>query len=107
MIQPENQRLLLDDILATYRGGNDPRMRQIMEALVRHLHLLVSEVGLTRQEWAATIGFLTEVGQTCDEVRQEFVLLSDTLGVSSLVEMVNYPATEGATDNTVLGPFSV
>jgi protocatechuate 3,4-dioxygenase beta subunit len=107
MIQPEKQRLLLDDVLATYRDCDDPRLRQIMEAVVRHLHHLVSEVGLTRDEWSTAIAFLTAVGQTCDDVRQEFILLSDTLGVSSLVEMVNYPATEGITENTVLGPFFV
>lgn len=107
MTPPDNQRQLLDDVLATFASCQDPRLRQIMEAVVRHLHQLVAEVGLTRQEWAEAIAFLTAVGHTCDDVRQEFVLLSDTLGVSSLVEMVNYPAAPGATENTVLGPFYV
>jgi protocatechuate 3,4-dioxygenase beta subunit len=107
MNPPEKPRLLLDDVLATYQSCPDPRLRQIMEAVVRHVHQLVREVGLTRDEWATAIAFLTEVGQTCDPVRQEYILLSDTLGVSSLVEMINYPAAEGATDNTVLGPFFV
>lgn len=116
MIQPENQRQLLADVLSSFSACPDPRLRQIVEAVVRHLHGLVAEVGLTRQEWAAAITFLTDVGHACDDVRQEFVLLSDALGVSSLVEMVNYPFAAGAggaagaapaTENTVLGPFYV
>ncbi|MGH9126398.1 MAG: dioxygenase [Acidimicrobiales bacterium] len=107
MTQPDNQRQLLADVLATFARCPDARLRQIMEAVVRHLHQLVAEVGLTREEWATAVAFLTTVGNTCDYRRQEFVLLSDTLGVSSLVEMVNYPDTPGATENTVMGPFYV
>jgi len=98
---------LLRQVLASYTDCPDPRLRQIMEAIVRHLHQLAREVGLTRDEWAAAVAFLTEVGHTCDGTRQEFVLLSDTLGVSSLVETINYPSSAGATENTVLGPFFV
>lgn len=107
MTQPDNQRQLLADVLATFARCPDARLRQIMEAVVRHLHQLVAEVGLTREEWATAVAFLTAVGHTCDDRRQEFVLLSDTLGVSSLVEMVNYPDARGATENTVVGPFYV
>jgi protocatechuate 3,4-dioxygenase beta subunit len=103
----DRQDQLLHQVLASYRDCPDPRLRQIMEAAVRHLHQLAREVDLTRDQWAAAIAFLTEVGHTGNETRQEFVLLSDTLGVSSLVEMINYPASEGATENTVLGPFFV
>ena len=82
-------------------------MKEVLTNLIRHLHEFVSEVHLTRDEWFAGIKFLTAVGQKCDDVRQEFILLSDTLGVSSLVEMINYKGTEGSTENTVLGPFYV
>ena len=63
-----------------------PRLREVMQALVRHLHSLAREVRLTEAEWLAAIGFLTRTGQKSDEVRQEFILLSDTVGLSSLVE---------------------
>jgi protocatechuate 3,4-dioxygenase beta subunit len=107
MNRSAGQEQLLKDVLASFRHCEDPRLRQLMEAVVRHLHQLVSEVGLTRDEWAAAIRFLTDVGQKCDDVRQEFILLSDTLGVSSLVEMINAPGVPGTTENTVLGPFYV
>lgn len=103
----ESRERLLSQVLDSFQNTPNPRLRQIMEAVVRHLHQLVAEVGLTREEWAGAIAFLTRVGQTCDEARQEFILLSDTVGVSSLVEMINYPAGDGVTQNTVLGPFYV
>ena len=78
-----------------------------MEAAVRHLHAFVSEVGPSREEWRVGIDFLTAVGQACSDTRQEFILLSDALGVSSLVESVAFGAAEDATENTVLGPFYV
>ncbi|HLH46943.1 MAG TPA: dioxygenase, partial [Acidimicrobiales bacterium] len=87
--------------------GDDPRARDVLQAAVRHLHAFVTEVGLTREEWRAGIDFLTAVGQRCDEVRQEFILLSDTLGVSMLLEMVNAAPPVGASEPTVLGPFFV
>jgi protocatechuate 3,4-dioxygenase beta subunit len=98
---------LVEDVLATYRTCSDPRLRQIMEAAVRHLHNFVSEVGLTRDEWMTGIEFLTAVGQMSSPTRQEFILLSDTLGVSSLVETLGFDGAPGATENTVLGPFYV
>ncbi len=87
--------------------ASDDRLAEIARAAVRHLHAFVVEVGLTREEWTAGIRFLTEVGRTCDDVRQEFVLLSDVLGVSSLLEMLNAPGVEGTSPATVLGPFFV
>jgi catechol 1,2-dioxygenase len=91
------------------RIGSDatPRMREIMEAAVRHLHALVKEVQLTPEEWEAAIGFLTRTGQLCSDRRQEFILLSDTLGVSMLVDAINHRRPAGATENTVFGPFHV
>ena len=102
-----SQERLLADVLATFADTPDPRLRQIVEALVRHLHAFVDEVGLTREEWLAGVNYVTAVGQMCTGERQETIMLSDTLGVSSLVEMINHPGVAGSTENTVLGPFYV
>jgi protocatechuate 3,4-dioxygenase beta subunit len=83
----------------------DARLNEIMQAAVRHLHAFAEEVGLTREEWLAGIRFLTAVGHRCDEVRQEFILLSDTLGLSMLLEKLQAPGDPEATEPTVLGPF--
>jgi protocatechuate 3,4-dioxygenase beta subunit len=88
-------------------GGGDARLTEVLRAAVRHLHAFAREVQLTREEWMAGIRFLTAVGQSCDHVRQEFILLSDTLGLSTLVEILQEPPTPGATEPTVLGPFYV
>jgi catechol 1,2-dioxygenase len=98
---------LLREVLRRYAGSTHPRLREITEAAIRHLHGFVAEVGLTHDEWMAGIAFLTETGQISDDVRQEFILLSDTLGVSTLVEHLTYDADVGSTENTVLGPFYV
>lgn len=87
--------------------GADPRLAEVMAALVRHLHAFVKEVELTEDEWAVAIDFLTRTGKTCTDVRQEFILLSDTLGVSMLVDAINHRRPSGATENTVFGPFHV
>lgn len=85
----------------------DARLREVMTIVVRHLHDVVSEAAITVDEWAYAIRFLTEVGQTCTDWRQEFILLSDTLGVSMLVDALNNDRPLSATENTVLGPFHV
>jgi hydroxyquinol 1,2-dioxygenase len=85
----------------------DPRLRQVMAILVKHLHEAVKEIAPTHEEWLAGIEFLSEVGRMCTEWRQEFILLSDTLGVSSLVDAINHRRPTGATSNTILGPFHV
>lgn len=85
----------------------DPRFRTIMTALVSHLHAFVKDVQLTQSEWEAAIDFLTRAGQKCSDERQEFILISDTLGVSMLVDAINSRRPAGATPNTVLGPFHV
>ncbi|HLY82437.1 MAG TPA: dioxygenase [Acidimicrobiales bacterium] len=95
----------LRQVASAFDPSTDARLVEIMQAAVKHLHAFVEEVHLTRDEWLAGIRFLTEVGQRCDEVRQEFILLSDVLGVSTLVEMVNQQSPPGATEPTVLGPF--
>lgn len=90
---------------ASFRGTTDPRLRAILESLVRHLHGFVKDVQPTVPEWEAAIAFLTATGHTCDDVRQEFILLSDVLGVSMLVESLNHAAGGRLTEATVEGPF--
>jgi catechol 1,2-dioxygenase len=85
----------------------EPRLRDVMTILVRHLHAAVKEIKPTHEEWLQGIAFLTEVGHMCSEWRQEFILLSDTLGVSMLVDAINHQRPAGATPNTILGPFHV
>src|SRR5260221_5310108 len=87
--------------------AHDPRLRQIMTTLVDHLHAFVREVELTHDEWLAATDYLSRVGQISDDTRKEFILLSDVLGVSMLVVMVNDRTPSGATPNTVLGPFHI
>jgi len=76
-----------------------------MQALVRHLHGFAVDVGLTEDEWAAAIGILTETGHITDDRRQEFILWSDALGLSMIVDAIAHPAPSGATESTVQGPF--
>ncbi len=85
----------------------DPRFRVVMASLVRHLHAFAREVHLTQAEWGAAIDFLTRTGGMCSGERQEFILLSDTLGFSMLVDAINNRRPDGATENTVFGPFHV
>jgi protocatechuate 3,4-dioxygenase beta subunit len=91
------------------RMGEDihPRLREVMASLVKHLHAFAREVQLTPQEWEQGIAFLTRTGQICSSERQEFILLSDTLGLSMLVDAISHRRPPGATENTVLGPFHV
>ena len=96
---------LTRQVLAAYAGTPDPRLRQLLASLISHLHAFAVETRLTRPEWLAGVEFLTATAQKCDSERQEFVLLSDVLGFSSLIETIN--ATDGATESTVLGPFYV
>ena len=96
---------LLEQVLATFQNASNPRLREITEAAIRHMHAFVREVNLTEQEWMMAIEFLTATGKKCDPDRQEFILLSDVTGTSSLVEMIDYKGLSGSTENTVLGPF--
>ncbi len=92
--------------LARLRNAHDPRMKEIMSALIRHAHSFVREVGLTPQEWRAGIDFLTAVGHITDDKRQEFILLSDTLGISAMVDLVAHSGEAArATASSLLGPF--
>ena len=85
----------------------NPRLAEVMASLVKHLHAFAKEIELTQDEWEVAIDFLTRTGQICSEERQEFILLSDTLGFSMLVDAINNRRPAGATENTVFGPFHV
>ena len=94
-----------DAVVDSFAKTPDPRLRELLSGLVRHLHAFVRETEPTVAEWERAIEFLTATGQKCDDERQEFILLSDILGVSMLVETINNRKTGGATESTVLGPF--
>jgi protocatechuate 3,4-dioxygenase beta subunit len=88
-------------------GARDARLRQVMEVITRKLHEAVREIEPTQDEWMTAIRFLTDTGHMCNEWRQEFILLSDVLGVSMLVDAINNRKSAGASESTVLGPFHV
>ncbi|MEP6961752.1 MAG: dioxygenase, partial [Acidobacteriota bacterium] len=97
---------ITDAALEQMSSTSDPRLKQIMESLVKHLHEFAREVDLTPQEWLQGITFLTNVGQKCTPFRQEFILLSDTLGFSALINALHdRRATEESTKSSLLGPF--
>lgn len=98
---------ITEAVLQRVAGAYSPRTRQISSALVRHLHNFVREIEPTQQEWEYAINFLTRTGQMCSETRQEFILLSDALGVSMLVDAINHRFPGDATETTVLGPFFI
>ena len=93
------------EVLARFAATPDPRLRRIMLALINHLHAFVKEVELTEAEWFQAIEILTEAGKMCSDKRQEFILFSDTLGVSMVVDLIGHRKPEGATESTVFGPF--
>jgi len=98
---------LTEQVLERLETTPDPRVKYIMQSLVAHLHDFVRKVNLSEEEWAQGIDFLTRTGQMCNERRQEFILLSDTLGISMLVDAINHQRGGAATENTVFGPFHV
>jgi hydroxyquinol 1,2-dioxygenase len=102
-----NENTITDAVLERVSCGESARVKRISAALIRHLHAFVREVRPTQREWEQGIEFLTRTGHMCDDKRQEFILLSDTLGVSMLVDAINHGAQSGVTDSTVLGPFFV
>jgi hydroxyquinol 1,2-dioxygenase len=93
------------EVLARFSATPDPRLRQIMLSLINHLHAFVKEVQLTEAEWFQAIEILTEAGKMCSDKRQEFILFSDTLGVSMVVDLLDHRKPDGATESTVFGPF--
>jgi hydroxyquinol 1,2-dioxygenase len=96
---------LTEAVIQSFANAPDPRVRAVLGKLVSHLHAFVRDAGVTFDEWHHAIDFLTRTGHACDGFRQEFILLSDVLGVSMLVDAINHTHSEGATDTTVLGPF--
>ena len=105
--RPTTREQLTEAAAASFEACSDERLRTIMQAFVRHLHAFASEVELTQEEWTKAIGILTATGHITDERRQEFILWSDTLGLSMLVDALAHPAPAPATESTVLGPFYV
>ena len=100
-----NEDTLTAEVVARLKKTKDKRLREIMTSAVKHLHAFAREVKLTEEEWFEGIKFLTAVGQKCDDKRQEFILLSDVLGLSMMVVALNHKTAPGATEATVLGPF--
>ncbi|KAM5356469.1 hypothetical protein ACJ41O_003115 [Fusarium nematophilum] len=106
---PPLKDLTIDNITENVHAINsrcdNPRMKFLFEKLVSHVHDFARETRLTTSEWEASIKFLTQVGQICTDVRQEFILLSDIIGLSLLVDSIDHPKPEASTEGTVLGPF--
>jgi protocatechuate 3,4-dioxygenase beta subunit len=102
-----NENTATAAVLERLSGCEDPRLKEIMTSVITHLHAVIRETEPTPEEWMTAIRFLTRAGQICDDKRQEFILLSDTLGVSMLVDAINHRKPSGATESTVLGPFHV
>ena len=100
-----NEQTITQAVLDRFADTPDPRLKAILDSLVRHIHGFVREIEPTMEEWSFAIGYLTATGQMCDDKRQEFILLSDTLGISTLVDAINHRAPHGATETAVLGPF--
>jgi hydroxyquinol 1,2-dioxygenase len=98
---------LTDVVLQRWKDIPDPRLRQVMQSLIKHLHGFVREIEPTQPEWAAAIDWLTRTGKLCSEKRQEFILSSDVLGVSMLVDAINHRQPGEATPSTVEGPFHI
>ena len=104
--QEERESQLVERVVASFDAAPDPRFRELMQALTRHLHAFVREVRLTEEEWQRAIGFLTSIGHITDDRRQEFILLSDVLGVSMQTITINNEAYQNATEATVFGRSS-
>src|SRR5580658_2464941 len=99
---------ITEQALKSFADTANPRLKEILQSLVGHLHAFAREVNLQQSEWEAGIAFLTAVGHITDDHRQEFILLSDTLGLSALVDaMTNAFGAVGGTESTVLGPFYI
>lgn len=100
-----SEKKLTAEVLHRIRRTRNPRLKQVMSSFIRHLHDFVREVKPTQDEWFAGIQFLTDTGHWSTGMRNEYILMSDTLGVSMLVDAINYQAGAGTTESTVLGPF--
>src|SRR3984893_2225324 len=98
---------LTDVAMERWKDIPDPRLKQIMQSLIKHLHGFVRDIEPTEAEWAAAIDFVTRAGKMCDDKRQEGILFSDVMGVSMLVDAINHRLASGATPTTVEGPFHI
>jgi hydroxyquinol 1,2-dioxygenase len=105
--QESRERFITEQVVESFAGATDDRLRVVMQSLVRHLHDFIRDVRLTEDEWVAAIDFLTRSGHITTETRQEFILLSDVLGASMQTICVNNEARGNATEATVFGPFFV
>lgn len=105
--QRDREQELVQLVVSSFDACENPRLRQLLVALVEHMHAFIREVRLTEKEWEQAIDFLTRCGHITDENRQEFVLLSDALGASMQTIAVNNAAYRDATEATVIGPFFV
>jgi hydroxyquinol 1,2-dioxygenase len=103
--QQAREKAVTEQVVASFDDAASDRYRELMQSLVRHLHAFARDVRLTEDEWSTAIEFLTRVGHITDHRRQEFILLSDVLGLSMLTVGINAPATTEATESTVFGPF--
>jgi hydroxyquinol 1,2-dioxygenase len=101
------EQTLTDIALERWSDIPDPRLREVMTSLVKHIHAFVRDIEPTQAEWGKAIDFLTRTGKMCDDKRQEFILFSDVLGVSMLVDALNHRRPSGATPSTVEGPFHI
>jgi len=97
----------IETVIGRMADCEDPRLKHVMEVIVRKLHEAVKEIEPTEEEWLEAIMFLTRTGQACNDWRQEYILLSDVLGVSMLADAINNRKPKGASESTVLGPFHV
>jgi catechol 1,2-dioxygenase len=96
---------ITQNVIDSMADTANPRLKAVMTSLISHLHAFIREVEPTQDEWMQGIQFLTRTGQMCDDKRQEFILLSDTTGVTMLVDAINHRVADGATESTIFGPF--
>src|ERR1700674_4821893 len=106
-MQYATEENLTDLALERWEACHSPRLREIMQSLVKHLHSFVHEVDLKEDEWLTAMNWLAKTGQLSSEKRHEFILLSDVLGISMLVDAINHRFPTGATPSTVVGPFHI
>jgi hydroxyquinol 1,2-dioxygenase len=100
-----SEEQITQNVLDSMAHAPDPRLKQVIPSLISHIHTFIREVELTQEEWALGIQFLTRTGHMSDEKRQEFILLSDIMGVTMLVDAINHRLPDGATESTIFGPF--
>ena len=100
-----NENTATDGVLKSFQTIKNQRLKELMGSIVSHLHMVVKETEPTFEEWLKAIEFLTKTGQKCDDRRQEFILLSDVLGISMLIDTINNRKNNNETESTVLGPF--